>query len=436
MLAMSETAPKIFFLAGEHSGDVLGAGLLRSLKELGVTEFSGIGGPLMREQGLKSLVPMDELCVMGLLEVLWQLPRLLKLIDAVVEEIEKFNPDVLVTIDLPDFNFQVAKRLKKRGNCNARIVHYVAPSVWAWRPGRAKKVAAFLDGLICLFPNEPPYFTKHHLRAEFVGHPLIEHDPQENNGAGFRQKFSIPPDAPVLGVFFGSRVREIEEHAEILVDTVNVIIEQYPDLNLIIPTVPELEYEVRKVASTIKNPAFVLLNPDDKWDEFAACNVAVAVSGTVGLELAYMGVPHVVIYKMHPVSWILVKLLVKSKYAHIANILMDEPVIPEYLQKKADVLEISKGILKLFKDENERTAQLLRCKKIPGLLTASPGQSPSRKAAEFVMEIAKSPAKKILPKKPALPKPASFQYDALIASARNRGEELIEKIKRSLKKSR
>jgi lipid-A-disaccharide synthase len=394
---MDSTAPpKIFFITGEHSGDVLGAGLLRELKALGVTEFTGIGGPLMEEEGLESMLPMDELCVMGLWEIIGQLPRLLKLIEGVVAEIEKYNPDVVVTIDLPDFNFQVAQRLKKRGKCNARLVHYVAPSVWAWRPGRAKKVAAFLDGLICLFPNEPPYFTKHNLKAEFVGHPLVEHDPAQTDGAGFRQKFSIPPDAPILGLFFGSREGEINTHTEILVDTAHIIREQYPDLHLFVPTVPHLEYDVRQIVAGIKYPAFVLVNDDDKWDEFAACTAALAVSGTVGLELAYMGIPHVVTYKMHPVSWILVKMLVKTKYAHLANILLNEPAIPEYLQGKANSLEISKGLLKLFKDENERKAQVDKAIKLREMIVADPNMTPSAKAAAFVIEMSKVKAKKLV----------------------------------------
>jgi lipid-A-disaccharide synthase len=171
--------------------------------------------------------------------------------------------------------------------------------------------------------------------------------------------------------------------------------EQYPNLHLVIPTVAQMEYEVRQVVSQIQYPAFVLLNPDDKWDEFAACNVALAVSGTVGLELAYMGVPHVITYKMHPVSWFLVKLLVKTKYAHLANILLNEPAVPEYLQGKANSVEIGKGLLKLFKDENERKAQLEKTSKLAAMLTADPDKAPSDMAADFVIEVSRDKAKKL-----------------------------------------
>jgi lipid-A-disaccharide synthase len=146
-------AKSVFLIAGEPSGDALGAPLMRGLKEQGLSEanISGIGGDLMQAEGLESLLPMDDICVMGLWEVVWHLPRLLRLIEGLVEEIEERNPDVLVGIDLPDFNFQIAKRLRKRGVFKGKILHYVAPSVWAWRPGRAKDVASFLDGMMCLF---------------------------------------------------------------------------------------------------------------------------------------------------------------------------------------------------------------------------------------------------------------------------------------------
>ncbi len=381
---------KIFLIAGEHSGDVLGAGLMKALKNLGSQEFAGVGGSLMEEQGMKSLIPMEELCVMGLWEIIGQLPRLIRLIEAVVLEIEKFNPDILITIDLPDFNNVVAARLKKRGKCKAKIIHYVAPSVWAWRPGRAKLIARYLDGLMCLFPHEPPYFTKHGLKTEYVGHPMIEHDPSKADGARFRKMFLIKPDVPVLGLFFGSRDTEIEMHSEILKDVASAIYEQHPDLHVVIPTIPRLEYEAKKLIEDVPYPAFVLVNPDDKWDEFAACNAALAVSGTVGLELAYMGVPHVVAYKMHPVSWMAVKLIVKTKFAHLANILLGERVIPEFLQSKCNSLEIAREMLKLFQDEAERAKQVDGCKRLREFMTPEPGKLPSAKAAEFVLQFVKS----------------------------------------------
>lgn len=401
---------KIFMIAGEHSGDVLGSGLIRSLKERSPDiELSGIGGPLMEKQGFKSLMDMEELGVMGIWEVIGQLPRLLRLMEAVVFEIEKFDPDIVVTIDLPDFNFEIGKRLKKRGKSKARIVHYAAPSVWAWRPGRAKKVAQFLDGMMCLFPHEPPYFTKHGLKSAFVGHPLSEYDPNMADGPAFREKFGITQDEVVLAVFFGSRERELDVHAKIFIETIEIIREQYfPDMVVIFPTLPYLEYEVMKTIHGINCKGFVLVNPDEKWDEFAACNAALAVSGTVGLELAYMGVPHVIAYKMHPLSWVMVKLLVKTKFAHLANILLGEAAVPEFLQGQCNSIELARGLFKLVEDDMERKIQLSKLGKIRDMLKGDGqgGMTPSQKAAEFVLAVGKEPARAFARKAPVQKHPA------------------------------
>jgi lipid-A-disaccharide synthase len=377
---------KIFLIAGEPSGDSLGAALIRGLRAESTQplEFVGIGGPLMAAEGLDSLLPMDELCVMGLWEVIGHLPRLMGLIRAVTEEIEKHDPDVVVTIDLPDFNFHVAKRLKKRAVSAAKIVHYVAPSVWAWRPGRAKKIAAFLDGLMCLFPFEPPYFQPHGLKTGFVGHPLVEMGTEDADGAEFRRVHHIAPDAQVLGLFFGSRAGELKKMASVLEETALILQEHNPDLVVVVPTLKHLEFALHKMTGRWRFPAVVVTNPDYKWSAFSACDAALAVSGTVGLELAYMNVPHAIAYKMHPLTWQVVKRLIKVKYAHLCNILLDRPVVPEYLQAQCESIGIARGLLKLAMDEDAKAAQIKAFAEMRPLLRD--GETlPSRKAAAFVL---------------------------------------------------
>ena len=382
---------KIFLIAGEPSGDALGAKLIKALREESVTpiEFSGIGGPLMEAEGFESLIDMNELCVMGIWEVLSQLSRLHKLIHGVVEEIEKFDPAAVVTIDLPDFNFHVAARLKKRKKTNARIVHYVAPTVWAWRPGRAKKVSRFLDGMICLFPFEPEHFTKHNLESVFIGHPISQNNPEEADGIALREKYEIPQDAHVLGLFFGSRPRELKTLGTELTDAAYLLKERYPDLHLIVPTLAALQFDVMQILEDLDIPAYVISDPNVKWDAIAACDVALSVSGTMGLELAYAGLPHVIAYKMHPVSWMLVRILVKVKYAHLANILLnkDEAIIPEFLQGNFNALKIAKGLIKLFESEKLQKIQTNHAETIREMLGKGQLRSPSSKAAEFVLQI-------------------------------------------------
>lgn len=377
-----------FMLAGEHSGDGLGAALMQGLKARGNVEFVGVGGPLMEAQGLKSLLPMSELCVMGIWEIVWQLSRLLRLIHGVVEEIEKAQPDAVLMVDLPDFNFRVAKRLKKRGIYKGKIIHYVAPSVWAWRPGRAKAVSAYLDGLMCLFPFEPKYFEKHGLETAYVGHPLITRDPNGGEAAAFYAAREITQEETVVGLFFGSREKELDAHAELMIDAVLAVKEDCPDIVVVAPTTDDLEYNVREILKEVPGlRSYVVTKPEAKWEAIAACDVAVAVSGTVGLELAYMNVPHVIAYKASTLTYLLVRLLVKVRFAHLANILLDKEVVPEFLQGKCNALSIARGLLQLLKDEERAAEQRKNFDALREKLQEDIKRAPQEQAAEFVFEI-------------------------------------------------
>lgn len=377
---------KIFVIAGEASGDALGGPLIEALREREPgADIRGVGGEQMQAAGLNSLMPMEELCVMGLVEVAEHLPRLLKLIKNITAQIEAFNPDVVVTIDLPDFNFRVAKLLKKNGVCDAKIIHYVAPTVWAWREGRAKKVAQFLDGLMCLFPFEPAYFTPHGLKADFVGHSLIEKDRSEVDGAAFRARNGIEPDAKVLAVMFGSRQGEFKTHAPIFAEALRDIQEQEPSLQIVVPTLPHLNFAVMELISELGIPAYVVLDDGAKMDAIAAADAAMAVSGTVGLELAYSKVPHVIAYKASFVTWVMLKLLVKSKFAHLANILLDRAAVPEFLQWSCSPGKLAAGVLELFQDEEAKAAQLTAFDEIREKL-GNGDVAPSKRAAAVVLD--------------------------------------------------
>jgi lipid-A-disaccharide synthase len=377
----------IFLIAGEASGDALGGPLMEALKRQDPEiRFSGVGGDKMEAAGLKSLLPMQELCVMGIVEVIEHLPRLLKLINWVVEKIETEQPDVLVTIDLPDFNFRVAKLLKKRGVFKGRVIHYVAPTVWAWRPGRAKHVAQFLDGMMCLFPFEPEYFTRHGLKSAYVGHPLTQRDLTALDGVAFKEHHLIGEDVSTLLVMFGSRQGEVLRHGEIFIEAIEYIAEQVPNLELIIPTLPHVEFDVLEMLNATDIPAHVTTDQDDKWNAMAAADAGLVVSGTAALELAYAGVPHVVCYKAGFITWALVKMLVKSRFAHLANILLgrDEAVVPEYLQFNCTGAKVASGVLKLLKDAEAVATQKQAFTEVRQLLaTEAP---PSELAARFVLK--------------------------------------------------
>ena len=379
--------PKIFMIAGEASGDALGGPLMAAFKARDpMCVIKGVGGAQMQAQGLESMLPMEDLCVMGLWEVLWHLPRLLKLIQGLAEEIEKEQPDILVTIDLPDFNFRLAEKLKKRGKFKGKIIHYVAPSVWAWRPGRAKKVAGYLDGMMCLFPFEPEYFEKEGLRAAYVGHPLIENDLSSCDVERFNQAHEIDEEAVKIGLLFGSREQEIKSLSPIILEATDLIREQIPDVHFIAPTLPHMDLDIVDILQPTGAPFSVVAKPEKKWDALMACDVAIAVSGTVGLELAYAGIPHVIGYKMHPLSWLLAKILVKTPYAHLTNILLDAPVVPELLQGDCKAEKIAKGVLELLLYDEKADAQKTAFKQLDEKLKPEGLESPSERAVQFILQ--------------------------------------------------
>ncbi len=375
---------KIFLIAGEASGDVLGASLMRSL-DPEQTECVGVGGVLMNAQGLRSLIPMSELNIMGIWEVIMQLPRLIKLINGVVEDVERENPEILVTIDFPDFNFEVAKRLKKRGIYKGRIIHYVAPTVWAWRPGRAKRIAQFLDGMMCLFPFEPKYFKEHDLDAIYVGHPLIYQDHKKGEG-DFRKNYDIGKDDFIFGAYLGSRQSEIQRHKQIFEDTINFMLEQYPNLQVVLPTLPEVEFDAIDALKGINVEVTVVSDPKDKWNAMRSCDLALAVSGTVGLELAYMNIPHVVTYRTDSFTAFIVKVFAKVKYVHLVNIFLDMPAIPEFLQRRSKPILIAEELLRIKTKEELVIKQKAAFEKTRNALKKDVDDSPSDTAARYILK--------------------------------------------------
>ena len=363
------------------------ASLVTALKEYG--ESMGVGGPLMKAAGFEELLPMDQISVIGIWEVIPKIPRLLKIKKAIIEEIEKQQPDAVITVDFPDFNFSIAKTLKKRGVFKGKIIHYVAPSVWAWRPGRAKKVAQFLDCMMCLFPMEVPHFTQHGLNAVHVGHPLVTVDIDGFSGDEFRDANSIARDAKTIGLFFGSRESEFKNMGAVIKDAALLVDDIEKGIHIIAPTLAKFEYGVQKALEGFGLPVYVTANPSMKWQSFKACDAAIAVSGTVALELAYAGVPHVTGYKINPITALILRFLLKIKHVHLANILLDKPVVSEFLQGKATPEKIAQAVIDLLEDESKRKDQTEAFQGIRGLLNNEENTDPSLKAAAFVVDVMK-----------------------------------------------
>ncbi len=377
--------PLFYIIAGEPSGDLLGARLMAGLAQRlgGEVRFAGIGGEMMRAQGLDSLFPMAELSIMGLAEVLPRLPRILKRLGQTVADITARRPVALITIDSSGFNGRIHRRLKAAGSTVPRL-HYVAPMVWAWRKGRAQHLGERVDLLMCLLPDEPDYFTRFGCQAVHVGHPVIESAAGQGDGAAFRARHGLDGVHPLLCILPGSRHNETGRLLPVFRDTVARLSGRYPGLRVVVPTVETVADEVTAAVRSWAAPTLVVRGTQEKYDAFAACDAALAASGTVALELALAGVPNAITYKLSPLTSLVARRLVKLKYVNLVNILMDQPVVPELLLEDCRPDLLAAAAMSLLEDEAVRTAQ--RAGLAEAMRRLGLGQdSPSLRAADAVL---------------------------------------------------
>lgn len=342
---------RIFVIAGEPSGDRLGAALMAGLKQVrpDVT-FDGIGGPLMQAEGLVSRFPMEELSVMGLAEILPRYRALMARIRETAAAVVETAPDVLITIDSPDFSLRVARRVKAASR--VRTVHYVAPTVWAWRPGRAAKMARFIDQVLALFPFEPPYMTAHGMDCDFVGHPVVaERQATSAEAQAFRRAHNIG-DAKLMLVLPGSRRGEIARLSGVFGAVAAQVKHRHPDLRIVVPAADAVAGAVLHAVRDWQTPPLVIdprINPDqaqsDKRAAFAAADVALAASGTVSLELAAARTPMVIAYDMHWLTRMIMKRMLLIDTVTLVNLVSDTRVIPEFIGKDCRADKIAPAVL-------------------------------------------------------------------------------------------
>jgi lipid-A-disaccharide synthase len=374
----------VFLVAGEPSGDLLGARLMAGLRALagGPVRFSGVGGPAMAEQGLASLFPMGDIGLMGLAEVVPKVRRVLRRIDQTAAAARALKPDVLVTVDVPDFSGRLADRLADRA---FPIVHYVAPTVWAWRPGRAATLARRVDRLLALLPFEPPYFEAEGLPTRFVGHPVLEGGAGDGDAARFRAAHGLAPERPVLCVLPGSRRSEVGRLLPVFGEVVARLAAAGREAFLAVPTVPGVEAAVQRAAAAWPLPAAVVTEARGKFDAFAAATAAMAASGTVSLELAIAGTPHLVAYRVNPATAAIVRRLIRVRHVSLVNLLAEPPVVPELLQEKCTPDRVLAEIERLLDDPAAAATQRRIAGEVAGRLGRG-GPPPSRRAAEAVIE--------------------------------------------------
>lgn len=384
-----DTRPlRIALIAGETSGDQLGADLILALKQrFPRASFAGIGGHRMRRAGCDTWHDASELAVMGLVEVLRHLPRLLGLRRRVVKRLRAWKPDVFIGIDAPDFNLGVERKLKRAG---IRTVHYVSPSIWAWRPGRARKIGASADRVLCLFPMEPAIFARYGVDARFVGHPLAERFEERPPQAEVRAALDLPARGRVLALLPGSRIGEIERLGEIFVQAGLQCANAISGLKLIAPMADSdcskafdailARHRVRGQIQTVEGRAHEVL-----W----AADVVLTASGTAALEAGLAETPMVVAHRIHSLSYRIVRMfgLLKSRHVSLPNILLGHAVVPELLQEDCTVEKITDALLALFRDEARMEQMQTQLSTLLPLLAGGGSDA----AADAIAELLTSP---------------------------------------------
>ena len=381
-----KAAPRIFIVAGEKSGDLLGAKLIQGLRRLSPdTIVEGVGGEAMIREGVTSLFPLEDIAVMGFTSIIAHLPRLLARIDFLAREIVVRKPDVLVIIDSPDFTHRVARRVRKAAP-GIPIVDYVSPSVWAWRPGRAKTMRAYIDRVLALFPFEPAA----HERlggppCVFVGHPLIEHlDELRPNASEALARESEPS---VFLLMPGSRRSEIQRLMPPFGQVLHRVAQRGRRMEVILPAVAHLEADIREELRSWPYKPEVVVGDQHKLAAFRRARVALVASGTATLELALAGVPMAVAYKVSRIEE-LAKHLIDVHSIVLANLVLGENVVSEFIQRDCNPDALTAALAPLFSGGQEREMQLAAFAKIDALLAPAGGERPSDAAARNVLELA------------------------------------------------
>jgi lipid-A-disaccharide synthase len=348
---------RIAVVAGEASGDLLASLLIGALKKkLPDAVFYGIGGPRMQAQGFDAWWPIDKLAVMGYIDALKNFREIYGIRRQLKMRLLDMRPDIFIGVDAPDFNLGLEIELKAAG---ITTIHYVSPSIWAWRSGRIKKIGRAVNRVLALFPMEPPLYEKENIPVTFVGHPLADIIPLETSIGAVRDKLSIPLDVPVFALLPGSRKGELEKMADTFVQTAKLIRERYlPDAQFVVPLTTRetrLLFEAAIYTQQADNVPFRLLFGHAQ-DALGAADVSLVASGTATLEAALIKRPMVITYKVARSSYWIGKWLVHSPYVGLPNILAGQLVVPEILQDQATPENLAEALIKLYEDKDNAKA--------------------------------------------------------------------------------
>ncbi|WP_341754036.1 lipid-A-disaccharide synthase [Candidatus Tisiphia endosymbiont of Dioctria rufipes] len=379
---------KIYLIAGEISGDFIGSHLIQNLKDIYKLEemqleFVGVGGSKMEEAGLEhSLFPISQINLMGFVEIIPHIFKITKLIKRTIADIIQHAPDLLITIDSPGFTYRVAKKIRAV-RPNLKIIHIVAPSVWAYKPSRAMKYAKIYDYLLALLPFEPPYFQKVGLDCRYIGHPILEqYFYDDKDKELLKRELQIPVHSEVLCVTCGSRKGEITKHAPVFTAAINLLAKQFPNLEVIFVTAEPSHKSL--IEPFLSDAVFNYHFSSSRLKIFAVATVALAKSGTNTLEIAACNTPMIVAYKLNILSFFLIKLLIKIPYISLINIIANKEILPEFIQFNCTKSNIADKLTSLLVDKEKAAQQVKESRKILIELGFNSPSSPSSVAAYII----------------------------------------------------
>jgi lipid-A-disaccharide synthase len=380
-------APCIALVAGEASGDLIGSGVVKAIrKHHPDASFVGIGGQRLIAAGLTSWYPQEKLAVHGLVEVLAHLRELIAMRRELVARLLDLRPTMFLGIDSPDFNLAIERTLKRAGVATA---HMVSPTVWAWRPGRIRTIRAAVDHMLVLFPFEEAIYRAAGIPATFIGHPLADEIPEEADQAGAREDLRLPRNAPVIAVLPGSRRSEIERMAPTFIQAARLVLERIPEARFLVPLVTRETRELfegilyREQARDL--PMSLLFG--HAQEALAACDIALAKSGTVTLEAALVGRPMVIAYRIAPLSYLIARQLIRVNEMGLPNILAGELVVPEFVQDAATPENLAQALVNLLLDESVRSAVQTRFAELHGVLRRGAAETAAQALLPYLGEV-------------------------------------------------
>ena len=395
---------QVFIIAGEPSGDLHGSNLIRALKtRLPQARFVGIGGPKMEEAGLELLFSSSELAVVGVVEVVGHIGPILRAFGRTTDWLRKERPDLLILIDYPEFNLQVAAKAKKLG---IPVFYYISPQVWAWRKGRLKKLRRLTDRMAVILPFEEAFFRSHGMKARFVGHPLLDVVKARVSRSEFCKKAGLNPERPVIGLVPGSRKSEVSRLFPVMAGAARRMLKDGRDVQFVLPLAPSLDpgtlepfiYQVTGSVTTDQHRRtqtdgspdhpIIRMVRGQTYDAIAASDLILAASGTVTLEAAILGTPMVVTYMVSPVTYFLGRCLVKVPFVSLVNLVAGRRVVPEILQGDVSAGRLSHEVLSLFGDKAAMENMIRDLKEVKNAL-GKPGAA--ERAADLAMDLIQGP---------------------------------------------